>query len=229
METNASLAAVLSHYQHSNWNADIVVVTGDLIQDDSEQAYERFCEMLGALELPVYCVPGNHDVREKMRAALSDDPFHYCEPFKSNDWLLLGMDSCAAGRAGGLATPRDLARLDEAIASTYSRHIMICLHHPPVSMGSAWLDTVGLDNGEEFLQHATASEKVKLAIFGHVHQEHDSQQGSLRIIGTPSTCRQFERGSDEFAIDELPPAYRRIILHSDGTFESELIWVEDAR
>jgi Icc protein len=95
-------------------------------------------------------------------------------------------------------------------------------------MGSAWLDTVGLDNGDEFLQRAAASNKVRLAIFGHVHQEHDSQHGSIRIVGTPSTCRQFKQGSDEFAVDEQPPAYRRISLHRNGDIECELIWVENA-
>jgi Icc protein len=226
--THASLAAVLAHYQQSDWNAHVIIVTGDLIQDDSVLAYEKFCQMLSAIELPVYCVPGNHDVRETMRAALANEPFHYCAPFESHDWLIVGMDSCAAGRAGGLATPIELSRLEAAIEGADAEHVMICLHHPPVPMGSAWLDTVGLDNGDEFLQRATASKKVKLAIFGHVHQEYDSQHGSIRIVGTPSTCRQFKQGSDEFAVDEQPPAYRRINLHRNGDIECELIWVENA-
>lgn len=226
--TQASLRAVLEHYQNGDWRADIVMVTGDLIQDDSILAYEKFCELLSTLALPVYCVPGNHDVRESMRAALAKDPFHYCASVELNNWLLVGIDSCAAGRAGGLITQRELARLDKAIAKSTAPHVMVCLHHPPVTMGSAWLDTVGLDNGDEFLQRVSASGKVKLAIFGHVHQEYDSTLGALRILGTPSTCRQFEKGSDEFAVDNNPPAYRRINLHSDGDLSEELIWIENA-
>jgi len=226
--TYASLSQVLSHYRESDWQADVVIVTGDLIQDDSTGAYQHFCRMLAQLGLPVYCVPGNHDVRETMRAALSSASFFYCNSFETDDWLLAGIDSCAAGRAGGFVSESEFTRLETMIRSTSAQHVMVCLHHPPVAMGSAWLDTVGLDNGEEFLQRLAALGKVRLAIFGHVHQSYDSQHGDIRIVGTPSTCRQFKQGSDEFAVDDNPPAYRRISLYTDGHTDCELVWVDHA-
>ena len=226
--TFASLDAVIADYRNSGWQADLVVVTGDLIQDHSEGAYEHFREATGALELPVYCVPGNHDVRETMRLALTDPPFYYCDSIETSDWLVAGIDSCAAGRAGGVVSESEMARLDALITNTKAPYVMVCLHHAPVPMGSAWLDAVSLDNGEEFLQRASASGKVRLAIFGHVHQSYDSQHYDIRVIGTPSTCRQFKQGSDEFAVDDNPPAYRRISLHADGHAECELVWVKYA-
>lgn len=225
--THASLSAVLAHYQINGWQADVAIVTGDLIQDDSAGAYEHFCQMLGGLGLPVYCVPGNHDVRETMRAALSHAPFHYCDSFETNGWLVTGIDSCAAGRAGGLVSEEEFRRLEGQIRNTDANHAVVCLHHPPVVMGSAWLDTVGLDNGDEFLQRVSALQKVRLAIFGHVHQPYDQHHFNVRIVGTPSTCRQFEQGSDQFAVDDNPPAYRRIHLLADGQTDCELIWVND--
>ena len=108
---------------------------------------------------------------------------------------------------------------------------MVCLHHPPVQMGSAWLDTVGLDDGDDSLPRASSrpSGRVRAAIFGHVHQATiRSMHDDMRIVATPSTCRQFKPGSDEFAVDNNPPAYRRIELRADGGFDSELIWVDDA-
>jgi len=92
-------------------------------------------------------------------------------------------------------------------------------------MNSRWLDSVGLRNADEFLDAISVSPKVRCALFGHVHQAFESSWANIRIIGTPSTCRQFKVGSDEFALDENPPAYRRISLASDGSIESELIWV----
>jgi Icc protein len=226
--THASLSAVLADYVNDNWQADLVIVTGDLIQDDTAGAYEHFCALLAPLGLPVYCIPGNHDVRETMRAALAGPPFFYCDSFTGNDWLLTGIDSCAAGRAGGLVTEDELARLEALVKSTSAKHVMVCLHHPPVAMGSTWLDTVGLDNDEEFLRRVAALDKVRLAVFGHVHQPYDSQHGNIRVVGTPSTCRQFKPGSDEFAVDDRPPAYRRICLYADGHADCELVWVAHA-
>ena len=52
-------------------------MTGDLIQDASREAYDRFCELMQPLGLPVYCIPGNHDVRAFMKEALASPEFHY--------------------------------------------------------------------------------------------------------------------------------------------------------
>jgi Icc protein len=205
--TYSSLRSVIDHYCDSDWRADLAVVTGDLIQDDSAEAYAHFRDLLLALGLPVYCVPGNHDVRALMQKVLDGPPFHYCATVEAGNWRIIGIDSCVTGRAGGNIEPAELARLDNEIAGSGAANIMVCLHHPPVAMGSKWLDSVGLDNGDEFLQHVTTSGKVRLAIFGHVHQPYDAIHGGVRIIGTPSTCRQFAPGSDTFAVDDKAPAY----------------------
>jgi Icc protein len=226
--TRASLQAVLAHYRASDWQADLVMVTGDLIQDDSAAAYDNFCAVLGSLDLPVYCLPGNHDVRALMRAALAAPPFYYCGTVERGDWLLVSLDSCVSDQAGGSVSDAEFARLDAAVATSSARNVMVCLHHPPVPMGSKWLDTVGLDNGDEFLARVVRCGKVRLVIFGHVHQSYEGEHAGIHIIATPSTCSQFVAGSDEFAIDDHPPAYRRIELHPDGTHSNKLIWVGDA-
>ena len=225
--TYSSLYAVLEHYRKSDWHADLVVVTGDLIQDDSAGAYEHFRKLLGELGLPVYCVPGNHDVRSLMQESLPAPPFHYCESVESGNWLIVGIDSCVTGTAGGEVGSNELQRLDSEIAASQAPNVMVCLHHPPVPMGSVWLDSVGMSNGDEFLQRMAESGKVRLAVFGHVHQPYDSEHVGIRIVGTPSTCRQFAQGSSDFAVDDNPPAYRRVSLYTDGRFEHELVWVSN--
>ena len=94
-----------------------------------------------------------------------------------------------------------------------------------MDLGSKWLDSVGLSNAREFLDLISSCPAVRGAIFGHAHQAFDDVVNGIHIIGTPSTCRQFKPGSDEFALDDNPPAYRRIKLHGDGSIDSELIWV----
>jgi Icc protein len=223
--TFTSLTEVLAHYQDGDWQADIAVVTGDLIQDDSAAAYELFSQLLGGLDLPVYCVPGNHDVRDLMQDALREPPFFYCGSVELNDWLIVGIDSCVSDRAGGLITDAEFDRVDAAIAASAAANVMLYLHHPPVALGSKWLDSVGMENGDTALRRFSNSGKVRLAVFGHVHQNFSTEYSGMQIIATPSTCSQFASGSAEFAIDDNPPAYRRIELHADGSHDNELIWV----
>ena len=226
--THLSLSRVLEHIADADWPADLVAMTGDLIQDDSRAAYDRFCDLMSTLNLPVYCVPGNHDIRELMRDAVSRDPFHYCASVHVNNWLITGIDSCLSGDAGGRVDDEELERLAKILAETTAEHVLICLHHPPLPVGSKWLDKVGLKNGDEFLRMIAQPGNVRAAIFGHVHQEFEGERDSIRIIGTPSTCRQFAVASDDFALDDNPPAYRRISLHADGHIENELIWLNPA-
>ena len=226
--TYDTLQSVLAHYRESDFAADFIALTGDIVQDDSAEAYAHCCELLSSLGLPVLGVPGNHDVRHLMRDLLPNPPFSYCGSVEYGNWLIAGIDSCSAGRAGGKVAERELRRMDEAISTSSAENVMICLHHPPVPMHSKWLDTVGLDNGDEFLTRARASGRVRAAIFGHVHQDHDAVHDGIRLLATPSTCRQFLPHADEFAVDDRPPAYRRIELLPDGSISAELIWVASA-
>lgn len=224
--TYTSLENVLAHYNASGWRADVAVVTGDIIQDDGDGGYDHFRQLLSPLGLPVYCLPGNHDVRTLMRGALSNAPFYYCDSLQRDNWLIICLDSCLSGDAGGAVAAHELQRLRRMLATTSAEHVMVCLHHPPVPMGSKWLDSVGLKNGTEFLEEICASGSVRAAIFGHVHQHYDADHRGVRVIATPSTCRQFLPGSEEFAVNDHPPAYRRISLSADGGFDTEVVWVD---
>lgn len=224
--TYDSLRSVVSHCRSRDFAADLVALTGDIVQDDSVEAYGHCRELLSSLGLPVLCVPGNHDPRERMRALLPDPPFGYCATRESGNWLIVGIDSCSEGGAGGSIAESELRRMETELAASRAPHVMLCLHHPPVPMHSRWLDSVGLDNGDEFLARASASGRIRVAIFGHVHQDYDVVHDGMRLIATPSTCRQFLPRADEFAVDDRPPAYRRIELRPDGGVDVELIWVD---
>ena len=204
-----------------------MLVTGDLIQDDTPEAYDRFRELMLPLNLRVHCVPGNHDIRNLMRQVCCRPPFSYCAWEEIGNWLIIGIDSCVPDDAGGRVTSDELERLSEIVTGSPAKHVMVSLHHPPVPMGSKWLDTVGLKNGDEVLERLSSLKRVRIAAFGHVHQEYDQEHLGIRVIATPSTCRQFARGSDEFAVDDRPPAYRRIELNIDGSIDTELIWVSE--
>jgi Icc protein len=163
-----------------------------------------------------------------MREVLSQHAIAYCETLDSESWRIVCIDSCEADVASGRVSREELGRLATLLREAPGRHILVALHHPPLPVGTAWLDEVGLLNGEQFLATVKDCDQVRLVLFGHVHQAFDARLESLRILGTPSTCRQFEIGSDTFAVDDMPPAYRRVTLHADGRVETGVIWVADA-
>ncbi len=227
VNTHRSLQRVLDHYQSGDWRADIAIVSGDLVQDDSAQAYQRFRSLLGTLALPVYCCPGNHDVRTLMQDAVSSEPFHYCATHTHGNWTLAGIDSCMPGEAGGQLDDAELQRVMDIVHNGSTPHALLYLHHPPIELGSRWLDSVGLANGSQLLEQLQETDTARAVLFGHAHQAADTKIGKLRILGTPSTCRQFKPASDDFAVDDKPPAYRQITLHEDGNIDTRLVWVNE--
>jgi len=199
--------------------ADAVLVTGDLVQDDSG-GYEHFRRLFARLGKPVLCIPGNHDLVPEMRAALAEAPFELDGPVDIGAWRVVLIDSVVANQAGGHISIEMLAKLDEDLGRARQRHAMVCLHHHPVAMSSRWLDKVGLSNANEFWSVIDSHPQVKAVVWGHVHQPFEGVRRSVRLFATPSTCAQFQPRSDQFVIDNQPPAYRLLTLHSNGAIDT---------
>jgi Icc protein len=220
----AVLAAARGHIAASS----AILATGDLVQDDPG-GYAHFRNELGSLGRPVLCVPGNHDIVPAMRAELSAPPFQLGGTWDAGNWRVILLDSSVPGEVGGNFDVAALAWLEQALLHAGGRHVLVCLHHHPVAMNSRWLDTVGLANGNEFNALLKRYPAVRGVLFGHVHQQLDREVDGLRMIATPSTCSQFKPGSDDFATDDTPPAWRKLTLRADGGIESELHWLKDWR
>jgi len=205
---------------------DVILATGDLVQDETRAGYERFRELTGRLGRPVYCLPGNHDSPATMREVLADRPFQYCGSAHHSVWLLVMLNTYVSNDDGGRLDAQELEFLDRTLAANRDRHCLIAMHHQPVPMGSLWLDSVALHNADEFLAVCDRHSNVRGITWGHVHQASDRQRNGVRLMSTPSTCAQFMPGSEKFALDTRPPGYRWIDLHADGSIDTSVAWVE---
>jgi Icc protein len=224
VQTDSSLNAVLEEAFARFPDYSAVLVTGDLVQDDSA-GYLRFRSIFGNLKKPVLCIPGNHDEPEAMRRELDCLPFQICGTHEAEGWQFIMLDSYDPGHVGGRLTPAELARLDIALRRS-PKHAMVCLHHHPIFMGSRWLDTVGLVDPDAFWRVIDSHPHVRAVVWGHVHQVHESRRGGVRLFATPSTGAQFLPKSDRYAVDSLPPAYRSFELHADGGIDTAVHWIE---
>jgi Icc protein len=227
--TYRSLERVLEHARHAIAQADALLFTGDLVNDEAG-GYIHFRALTSALGKPVLCLPGNHDEGEPLRAALSGAPYRVGGVHELGAWRIVMLDSSVPGKAHGRLGSSELALFEEALRSAGDRHVIACVHHHPVRMGSRWLDSVGLQNAAEFFAIADRYPQLRAIAWGHVHQSLDTRRKGVRLLAVPSTCAQFLPGSDHFAIDPSPPGYRRLTLRSDGTIDTEVVRVpEQAR
>ena len=224
MNTVDSLRLVLQTIEH-NENPAFMLCTGDLANDPAPEAYAKLHRMVGADGCPIYCLPGNHDDPEMARNA-GHSRLRWDETVEAGNWLIIMLDSHVPGRIDGRLPKSELNRLEQTLARHPDRHTLICLHHHPVAMQSRWLDNHILKNADEFFAIIDRHPQVRGIVWGHVHQAWAGRRNGVELIGTPSTCFQFQPRTDDFAFDERPPAYRRFRLHANGNFTSEPIFCE---
>ncbi len=98
VNTDDTLVATLAHALANPRRPDLVLATGDLVQDETRAGYARFRDLLGDLGLPVYCLPGNHDDPVLMREMLSAAPFQFCGVAEHGAWSLIMLNSFARQR-----------------------------------------------------------------------------------------------------------------------------------
>lgn len=224
VETDSSLRAALALAHEEVPDYAALLMTGDLVQDDPA-GYLRFRSIFGSMRRPVLCIPGNHDIPAAMQRELTGAPFQICGAHRIGTWQFVMLDSYHPGKVGGLLAQSELERLEIALQVT-QLPTMICMHHHPIPMGSKWLDTIGIANADELWRVVESHRHVKAIAWGHVHQAFEGRHGSVRLFATPSTGMQFLPGSDRYAEDTRPPAFRSFKLHGDGRIDSQVHWVQ---
>jgi len=223
VNTLNSLSAVVRDCRHRRPAADLVLVTGDASHDGSAASYRRCRDMLADLSAPVMFIPGNHDNTTVMQQQLPGGNISARRCAQIGGWNIILLDTVMHGEEGGFLAVDELAFLDEMLQNWPDFPALIALHHPPVAIGSRWIDAIGLANAEELLDVLDRHAQVRGVMFGHIHQAFARQSNSLRLMGTPSTCIQFKPECDAFALDDADPGYRFLRLYPDGRIETEII------
>jgi Icc protein len=223
INTEQSFKSVVYAASRDHGPADLVLMTGDLAQDASPEVYARLRDYLQAVDVPVCCIPGNHDELELMQSYLLSDSIYLGGEILLGSWQIICLDSTVLDSAGGYLRRDQMAFLESALDSAAGLYTLVCLHHSPLPTHSQWLDTMRLGNGEEFIGLLQNRKRVRAVVFGHVHQAMDIWEGDLRLLACPSTCFQFKPGSSDFALDAAAPGYRWLDLHPDGAVATGVV------
>ena len=215
MNTQQTLDEVLELAKQCG-QIDMIISTGDLVHDASEAGYKRFQSVFEAANVPVYCLPGNHDDPKAMKKSLVDSPVQFVSSVQYDDWAMVFLDSTLPDSEAGHLSDTELTMLESSVSEHSEKHVLVCLHHHPVPMNSKWMDTMLLDNPDAFFSIIDRHMNIQGILWGHVHQEFDRERMGVRLLASPSTCIQFTPGKDDFGVDEEPPGCRWLALLPSG-------------
>lgn len=227
VNTLDSFQRVIAHFRDHYWAIDLLLATGDLVHDASAIGYQKMQAMLGSFGVPVFCLPGNHDLPAVMREHLAGGQVQTDAVRDLGDWRFVMLDSVIPGEEGGRVAQEQLDLLAHALTGAPDRPTLVCMHHQPVAVGSAWIDTMAIENPDPLFEIIDQHPQVRGLLWGHIHQTYEGQRHGIRLMASPSTCVQFAPGIDEFQVDEEPPGFRLLALLPDGTIRSEVLRINE--
>lgn len=219
MNTRQSFLACLTASLAEHGVPDLFLATGDITQDHQAASYQYFLQQMRP-HAPTYWLAGNHDDWPLMQQIAQGTEAAHAVIDQGN-WRIIMLNSSVAKRVHGRISDSEFVFLQQALNSQ-AEHILVCCHHHPVPMGADWLDQIGIENGEQLLQQLRADSRVRMLLWGHVHQQMDQQHHGIHLACTPSTCIQFKPNSPGFGLDDQGPGWRYLELFADGRIHTKV-------
>lgn len=226
--------AELVHIEAQELQPDVVVVSGDLVQHEYVDQYQRARQWLDRFKQPLVVVPGNHDVpfrnvldrfvrpMAKFRRYIEPDPNPF---FYQGDLAVLGLNSTRSFTIKGgklseaeLNTVRDrLKPLPPNVCRVVTAH-----HHfaPPPGFGSQSV----IANAKHAI-HVMEECDVDLILSGHMHVAYigntldfypTSRRGIIIVqCGTTTSARgkKRERGKNSFNVIRVHDQHISVTHH----------------
>lgn len=221
-----SIPALESIFAHlEQLDLDFLLLPGDLTQHGEPDNHRWLAERLAQLPFPAYVVPGNHDVpvlhNDGRSIGLAEFPRYYQKfGYEDPDQLyysceilpgvrLIGLNSNQFSQEGvqlGYLDEPQLAWLEQTLAETCERLVMVMVHHNVIehlpgqsqhSLGRRYM----LDNPMALLQLLQRA-GVQLIFTGHLHVQDVAHWQGIYDITTGSLV-------------SYPHAYRVLAFRED--------------
>ena len=175
VDTATALSRCIAELNRFLPRPDLVVISGDLVDTPTGEAYDHLNALLGPLQIPFLAVPGNHDDRALMRAAMPDQPYAQAAgalniASRVGDVDVVLIDSTVPNASHGEIDAGTLAWLDTTLAASTTRPTFVFLHHPPFLTGIGHMDRQNLRNADKLAILLRRHPRVRMIAAGHVHR-----------------------------------------------------------
>ncbi|MEX2627329.1 MAG: phosphodiesterase [Ilumatobacteraceae bacterium] len=202
VDTASMLRSAVGHLATMRPRPDVVVATGDLVNDGRPAQYDHLMEILDPLPVPLHVVPGNHDDRAELRARFADLPGATSHDGRLDQVIddhpvrLIGLDTTVPGDHGGVVAADQMRWLDEVLGHEPDRPTLVFQHHPPFTTGITWMDEVGLAPAARLETTIARHDNVLAIVCGHVHRPVVTGFGGTVASCWPSTGAQVALALD---------------------------------
>lgn len=168
------LESALDHINGNHSDASFCVISGDMVNQGTQENYEAISKLLEKLDVPLLPMVGNHDDRKLFRKNLSlpDTCMKEFIQFSVStpSGFIVCLDTLKVGSDAGELCEERLDWLRNVLENNADKPVYIFMHHPPMAVGLPMQDADGLADGDVFLDLVSKYDCVKYLFIGHVHR-----------------------------------------------------------
>jgi Icc protein len=180
-DTVTPLRRAIDHINGLNPTPDIVLVTGDLVDDGDQRSYAFLKQLLSSLNSPFVVIPGNHDHKENLRKAFPGHHYlaqpveergvdYLCFALEDFPLRLIGLDTVTPGDHGGGFGPKRMEWLAGILEARPDAPTLLFMHHPPFASAIGHMDKEVFRGWEEFQSLISNHPQVERVLCGHLHR-----------------------------------------------------------
>ena len=225
-DPSARVRAVLAHLAAMQPQPDVVLVTGDIVDNGRASEYDEAARVLGEWRgaAPMLLCPGNHDGRPgyaALRGLPEDRPLN--EAHRVGGVLFCMLDSLVSRPDGrrvdeGYLEPATLVWLDAQLSDRPpGERAVVCLHHPPRTVGIRLMDPIRLTNGDALADVLQRHPGIVAVLVGHAHTACVTSYAGLPLLipGGVATTVTLDQEDLPVITDTLPPVFAVHLLDGD--------------
>ncbi len=186
---------------------NLVIISGDFTQIASEEEYISAQSFMARLHVPVFCVPGNHDISRYNLFERFTDPFKGYKRFIAKDLdPFLQLDNIAIqginsarpilphwNWANGAVSEKQIQKMSRNLCA--GDHVKICVLHHPVHTSDVASIPVKVYGAEKFIKTIDQI-GVDLVLTGHVHNASVTQIDKTIYISASTALSSRLRGEE---------------------------------
>ncbi len=194
VDSNALFEAAVRQVNALDPAPDVVVLTGDLVDEGSPAEYAAAGAALAAIRAPLLVIPGNHDDRNGLRDCLGEHlhlpsagPLHFAVG-DLGPVRIVALDVTVPGEHHGEADAAALGWLDATLAAEPQRPTLLLMHQPPFVSGIDAIDAYNCRGGAALAAVLRRHPQVERVLAGHVHRFMTVAFGGTIAVTAPSTA-----------------------------------------
>ncbi|MGN5381297.1 metallophosphoesterase family protein [Streptomyces lasalocidi] len=201
----AALRLLLGELQYLD-DLDAVVITGDVADDGSREAYTRAGELVSAYAgrrgAAVFYTTGNHDDRRAFGEVLGSGHRQPEGAYEGaageraavstvGGWRLITLDTLVPGKGYGRLDSGQLEWLRGLLADPAPSGTVLAFHHPPVALDVEVQQALGLENSAELAETIRGTD-VQLILCGHFHLQILARLEQATVWVTPGVVSRID-------------------------------------